>query len=92
MNGKGLRTRAGRQWSKMTVSKMLHNPVYTGTLRWDDIRRSDDHPPIVDTDAFDEVQRISAGRIRNHSHSRARKPGEEHSATTARHAMAAQEG
>jgi len=92
LNGKGLKTRAGRFWSRMTLSKMLHNPVYVGTLRWDDVTKSGDHPPIVDIDTFDEVQRISAKRIRNHGLSRAHRPSSDSSATTARQAMAAQEG
>jgi len=92
LNHRGVTTRSGKQWSKRVLAHILHNPVYVGALRWDDITVRDDHPAIVEMDVFEEVQRVSASRIKNHQSSKQPGSGEEHPANQARRAMAAQEG
>jgi len=69
---KGVSTRLGKEWSKMGLAHILHNPIYVGILRWDGITREGDHPAIVDTETFDEVQTISSGKLRNRPHTRGR--------------------
>ncbi len=67
---KGTMTRSGKEWSKMSLAHILHNPVYVGKIRWDHITRGGDHPAIIDIETFEEVQRISLSRLRNRPHSK----------------------
>jgi len=61
---KGLLTRGGKPWSKMSLAHIIHNPVYTGMLRWADVLRENYHPAIIDIDTFKEAQKISESRKR----------------------------
>jgi len=64
LNSKGLTKKHGAMWYKMTVSRMLKNPVYCGYKEWDGILRRADHPAIVNVSAFNEVQKEIVRRIR----------------------------
>jgi len=89
---KGILTRTGKEWSKMSLAHILHNPIYVGALRWDGIIREGDHAAIVDLETFDGVQRISSGKIRNHPHARRQSAnGLDHALTTGQ-AATSQEG
>ncbi|AGI47762.1 Site-specific recombinase, DNA invertase [Thermoplasmatales archaeon BRNA1] len=48
-------TKNGGRWSKATVHKILHNPVYAGYLQWDDVLRPGNHSPIVSLNTYQEV-------------------------------------
>lgn len=66
-NRKDSQTRAGNPWTVHNVRTILHNPVYVGLLRWQDIIMRSDHTPIVPLDVFNQVQEKMASRVRNHS-------------------------
>jgi site-specific DNA recombinase len=59
---RGITTRNGREWSKMGLAHILHNPVYAGVLEWDGILRHGNHPAIVSLRDFNEVQQVCAAR------------------------------
>jgi site-specific DNA recombinase len=69
LNGDGLTTRKNKKWSKTSVSVVLKNEVYTGTLIWGEftknhnggtrlpvIRVDNAWPPIIDRNTFERVQ------------------------------------
>lgn len=62
----GLRTRRGRQVSRQTWSKILHNPAYTGRLvarRWG-IETEGDFEPLVPHETWRRAQLVLAARFR----------------------------
>jgi len=68
LNEQGERTRRGNPWTKWSVSHILHNPIYAGFMKWDDLLIRGDHEPLVDPEDFNEVQRMIASRIKNPRH------------------------
>ncbi len=58
----GLRTRAGRNYARSSISRMLENPVYMGIVRWSGEDYPGVHEPIVSAELFYEVQRVMHGR------------------------------
>ncbi len=64
LNSKGLKKKSGASWYKVTISRMLKNPVYCGYMEWDGVLRRADHPAIVDVSLFNEVQKEIVRRIR----------------------------
>lgn len=65
LNRSGVRTHRGNRWSKVSVSNILHNPVYAGYLRWEELLYHHNADTAVDVSSFDEVQRRIASRIRD---------------------------
>jgi site-specific DNA recombinase len=45
---RGYRSRSGRLWSAKTVTDILRNPAYLGTVTFRSVRAEDAHPPIID--------------------------------------------
>ena len=73
LNQAGIETRAGNEWSPTTVHKILTNPFYTGSYRYNVHsdgkgieKRSEDnwvtienhHPPIISEIDYDRISRI----------------------------------
>ncbi|TET91779.1 MAG: recombinase family protein [Methanomassiliicoccales archaeon] len=67
LNFKDVPKRTNTPWFKMTVSRMLRNPVYCGYKKWDEILRKADHQEIIDVQTFNEVQKEIVRRIRRPS-------------------------
>ena len=89
---KGVVTRNGKKWSKMSLALILHNPVYIGRIRWDHYTRDGNHAAIIDIETFDEVQRISSSRLRNRPHSKPHGTSVESNDSLARQTATTQEG
>lgn len=64
LNSKGLAKKSGASWYKVTVSRMLKNPVYCGYKEWDGVLRKADHPAIIDVSMFNGIQKEIVHRIR----------------------------
>lgn len=47
LNQEGIPTKLGKRWSKRQVFRIVHNPLYRGALRWQDIVTPGTHPAIV---------------------------------------------
>jgi len=65
LSASGLRTRAGRQISVQALSKVLHNPFYTGLIR---VMSTGEifqgrHSPLISKRTFDQVQSVLSGRF-----------------------------
>ena len=58
LNLKSIPTKLNKTWGTQTVSLILKNPVYCGYLHWEDYLNPSTHPPIVDKNSFNEVQKL----------------------------------
>ena len=54
----GLRARNGKRFTKGLIESILHNEVYTGTLKFADVRVPNAHLAIIDMDTFQRAQEI----------------------------------
>ena len=83
LNGDGLTTRKKKKWSKTSVSTVLKNEVYTGTLIWGEVsthQNGGNHlpvirvekawPTIVDRETFEKAQSKLAARAPKINHPR----------------------
>lgn len=84
LNVEGLKTNKGKPWSNSTISYILKNEVYTGTLVFgktsrnhfnrnnptDIIRVKDCHTSIVPKETFDSIQTLLFSRRRESRHPR----------------------
>ena len=71
LNERGHRTTTGRTWSAYQVLRALSNRSYIGELTFREITVGDCHTPLVDTETFEEAQRLLAERREDHAHRRA---------------------
>jgi DNA invertase Pin-like site-specific DNA recombinase len=55
LNGMGVKTQNGLNWSHNTVKDILTNEVYTGTFIWRDIRVESSHPAIISRAAWEKA-------------------------------------
>jgi site-specific DNA recombinase len=60
----GLRTKKGGSLGKSALHKLMTNPIYHGTVRWDNNSYEGLHEPLVSTDLFNEVgRRLRGGSV-----------------------------
>jgi hypothetical protein len=64
LNKKGIPTKHGRRWYKITVSKILRNPLYCGYISWDGLLKRSYHDPLVTVEIFNKVQRRLSSRAK----------------------------
>lgn len=67
LNRSGCRTRRGKHWTVYNVSAVIHNPIYAGYLRWEDLTYRHYAQTAVDPVTFNKVQRLSASKERDPS-------------------------
>ena len=89
---KHVTTRNGNEWSKRVLAHIIHNPVYIGSLRWDKVTRPGDHPAIIESEIFEEAQRISSSRLKNRPYTKAHGTSEVARVAASRQTAAPQEG
>ena len=65
LNQQGLLTRKGNPWNKFNLRNILHNPVYAGYMRWDDILIKHDATPVVSPEEFNAIQEKMARKVRD---------------------------
>ncbi|MDD1770280.1 MAG: recombinase family protein [Methanomassiliicoccales archaeon] len=65
LNRSEVRTKMGGQWSVWSISRMLHNPLYAGAVRWDGLLRPSDHEPVISVDTFNRVQVRISSKVKN---------------------------
>jgi len=73
LNTQGKRTRKNKPWSGLTIGRMHANRLYLGEVTFRDIAAPNAHPALIDTDLFDECQRILQARGEIHSQRAASK-------------------
>ncbi len=67
LNSAGILTRRQNLWTKYSLSNILHNPVYAGYMRWEDILIHHDATAIVSPEFFNGIQLKFSSRIRDPS-------------------------
>jgi DNA invertase Pin-like site-specific DNA recombinase len=65
LNRQGLLTRKGNPWNKFNLRNILHNPVYAGYMRWEDILIKHDATPVVTPEKFNSIQDKMAMKVRD---------------------------
>ena len=71
LNRQGNLTRKGNPWNKYNMRNVLHNPVYAGYMRWEDILIRHDATPVVTAEEFNTVQDLMSRKVRDPSKRRA---------------------
>lgn len=67
LNSLGRLTRRGNPWNKYNLRNILHNPVYAGYMRWEDLLISHKAALAVSPEDFNRVQEIMASKVRDPS-------------------------
>jgi len=70
LNRDGVITRRMKEWTKWSISYILHSPVYAGFLRWEGILIPNDHEPIISIETFNLTQSRISSKIKNPKHRR----------------------
>jgi DNA invertase Pin-like site-specific DNA recombinase len=55
LNDSGIESKKGTGWSRQTVSRILHNPLYVGYKEWDGVVRPSSQQAIVPRDKFQQI-------------------------------------
>jgi DNA invertase Pin-like site-specific DNA recombinase len=55
LNSSYIRAKKGRRWTHQSVSKIIHNPLYAGYIRWDGIVRQGEHAAIIGQDVYESI-------------------------------------
>lgn len=58
-------TRKGNPWNKFNLRNILHNPVYAGYMRWEELLIKHDAEIPIDPERFNEIQMIMASKVRD---------------------------
>jgi DNA invertase Pin-like site-specific DNA recombinase len=62
LNGGGTFTRRNNIWNKYNLRNVLHNPVYAGYMRWEELLIPHYARVAVTKNDFDEIQRMMASK------------------------------
>ena len=65
LNREGTLTRRGNPWNKYNLRNILHNPVYAGYMRWEDILIRHSADTAVSPEDFNGVQELMASKVRD---------------------------
>ena len=55
LNDAEIPAKKGGFWNKQSVFNILHNPLYAGYMRWDDIVRPGEHTAIVASEMYESI-------------------------------------
>ena len=64
LNVRGVRAKRDGRWTHARVLYILHNPLYSGFLRWDGIVRAADHPAVIPRAVFNRAQEALQSRVK----------------------------
>lgn len=67
LNRSGTLTRRGNPWNKYNLRNILHNPVYAGYMRWEELLIKHEAETVVSPEQFNRVQEIMASKVRDPS-------------------------
>ncbi|MDR1404290.1 MAG: recombinase family protein [Candidatus Methanoplasma sp.] len=65
LNKNGRLTRKGNLWNVYNIRKILHNPIYAGYMRWDDILVRHFAGIAISPEEYNRVQTMIASRIKD---------------------------
>lgn len=55
LNNSFIFSKKGGRWTRQTIWRILHNPLYVGYIRWDGNVREGEHEPIVDRELYEII-------------------------------------
>ena len=55
LNDAEIPAKKGGFWNKQSVFNILHNPLYAGYMRWDEVLRPGEHAAIVESDIYESI-------------------------------------
>jgi len=55
LNNSLVQPKKSGRWTHQSVSKILHNPVYAGYIKWDGIVRMGEHAAIIGQDVYESI-------------------------------------
>jgi len=58
-------TRKRNTWNKFNLRNIMHNPVYAGYTRWDDILQKHGGGNVISVEEYNEVQLLMASKVRD---------------------------
>lgn len=67
LNSEGILTRRGNPWNKRNLSTILHNPVYAGYMRWEDVLMRHHAEAVLSPEEFNSLQEQLASNVRDPS-------------------------
>lgn len=67
LNRSGTLTRRGNPWNKYNLRNILHNPIYAGFMRWEELLIRHDAEIAVTSEKFNEIQEKMASKVRDPS-------------------------
>ncbi len=65
LNRQGHLTRKGNPWNKYNLRNILHNPVYAGYMRWENLLIKHDATPVVSAERFNTIQDMMSRKVRD---------------------------
>ena len=65
LNSSGTLTRRGNPWNKYNLRNVLHNPVYAGYMRWEELLIPHHAEKAVSPEDFNRVQELMASKVRD---------------------------
>lgn len=65
LNREGILTRKGNPWNKYNLGNILHNPIYAGYMRWDDVLVRHYSRVAVSPVEYNVVQRKMSEKVRD---------------------------
>jgi len=65
LNRAGQLTRKGNPWNIFSIRNILHNPIYAGYMRWDDVLVKHFAQTAVSTEEYNRVQETINAKIRD---------------------------
>jgi site-specific DNA recombinase len=68
------RSSGGKPWDPTSVHRLLKNALYTGKVTYQGKSYDGEHPSIIDTKTFEQVQALLAGKSRGRGPHRGRNP------------------
>ncbi|HKM09393.1 MAG TPA: recombinase family protein [Candidatus Methanomethylophilaceae archaeon] len=67
LNDRDLLTRRGNPWNTYNLRNILHNPIYAGYMRWEDILIRHETSTAISPEFYNEVQELMASKVRDPS-------------------------
>lgn len=65
LNRRGQLTKRGNPWNIYNLRNVLHNPIYAGYMRWDDVLVKHFADTAVSSIEFNDVQELMASKVRD---------------------------
>lgn len=66
LNERNITTRDKNTWNDTHIMRLIKNPLYKGSLKWNDVVYDGAHDPIISSELFDATQRLIEKRRPKH--------------------------